>query len=274
MVIVKLKGGLGNQLFQYGFGRLLANKRNEPLKLDISSLGNDKDTRRKLALDKFNIKAEIANADEIQKYAPSVFAKFIKQKIFREFHIGWQPQLLTSQDNYFEGYFQSYLYIDPIKKELIEEITLKSMINGYYQNISEQIKNTASVAIHIRRGDFIKSIHQTITLGYFQKALELIQSKLQNITYFVFSDDIAWAKANLKNLQPIIYVSPDQDSDEAQELILMRQCQHQIIANSTFSWWAAYLNQNPNKIVIAPKKWNNKYQRHYQNLIPGEWNVI
>lgn len=276
MIIIKLKGGLGNQLFQYGFGRLISNKRNEQLKLDISSLGSAKDTKRSFVLDKFNIKAEIASKEEIQKYAPSAFARFTKQKILREFHIGWQPQLLTSQKKYFEGYWQSYLYLDPIKDKLLQEITLKNPFTDYYKQISSQIKNSLSVAIHIRRGDFtdnqkIKSIHQTITLEYFQKAFSLIESKLQNNTYFVFSDDIAWVKTNLKTNSPTTYVSPDNASDEVQELILMSQCQHQIIANSTFSWWAAYLNQNLNKIVIAPKKWNNKYQKHYQHLLPKDW---
>lgn len=276
MLIVKLKGGLGNQLFQYGFGRLISNKRNEQLKLDISSLGSAKDTKRSFVLDKFNIKAEIASKEEIQKYAPSAFARFTKQKILREFHIGWQPQLLTSQKKYFEGYWQSYLYLDPIKDKLLQEITLKNPFTDYYQQISSQIKNSLSVAIHIRRGDFtdnqkIKSIHQTITLEYFQKAFSLIESKLQNNTYFVFSDDIAWVKTNLKTNFPTTYVSPEKNSEATQELILMSQCQHQIIANSTFSWWAAYLNQNLNKIVIAPKKWNNKYQKHYQHLLPKDW---
>ncbi len=279
MLIVKLKGGLGNQLFQYGFGRFLANKRNEQLKLDISSMGSAKDTKRKYVLDKFNIKTGIASTEEIQKYAPSAFARFFKQKIFREFNIGWQPHLLTSQKNYFEGYWQSYLYLDPIKDKLLQEITLKNPFTDYYQQISSQIKNSNSVAIHIRRGDFadnqkIKSIHQTINIDYFKKALELINTKITNPIFFIFSDDIAWVKTNLKTNGQNIYVSPEKNSEATQELILMSQCQHQIISNSTFSWWAAYLNQNTNKIVIAPKKWNNKYQGHYQHLLPQEWDVL
>jgi len=276
MIIVKLKGGLGNQLFQYSFGRRLSLLRNDDLKLDTTHLGTKKDTKRAYTLDSFAICATMATKPEIQKYKPSLFTNFINMKLLREFYIGWHPELLKAKQNYFEGYFQSYKYTDPIKNVLLQEISLKNKFNDYYQNISEQIKNTTSVAIHIRRGDFadnqkIKSIHQTITLEYFQKALGLIESKLQNISYFIFSDDIAWVKKNLKTNQPTIYVSPDKNSDEAQELILMSSCQHQIIANSTFSWWAAYLNQNEQKIVIAPKKWNNKYQKHYQHLLPEEW---
>ncbi len=279
MIIIKLKGGLGNQLFQYGFGRLISNKRNEQFKLDISSLGSAIDTKRDFTLDKFNINAEIASTEEIQKYAPSPFTKFLQQKILRQFYIGWQPQLITSQKKYFEGYWQSYLYLDPIKDKLLQEITLLNQFTDYYQNISEQIKNTTSVAIHIRRGDFaenkkIKSIHQTINLNYYHQALKIINSKVTNPIVFVFSDDIAWVKKNLSTKGQTIYVSPEKNSEATQELILMSQCQHQIISNSTFSWWAAYLNQNPNKIVIAPKKWNNRYQRHYAHLIPGEWNII
>ncbi len=279
MIIIKLKGGLGNQLFQYGFGRLISNKRKEQFKLDISSLGSLKDTHRTFALDKFNIKAEIATHADLKKYQPLPITRLIKQKIFRQFNIGYIPSLLTSQQIYFEGYFQSYKYFDPIKNELVNEISLKDKFHEYYQNISNQLQNINSVAIHIRRGDFaenkkIKSIHQTINLNYYHQALELINSKVTNSIIFVFSDDIAWVKKNLSTKGQTIYVSPEKNSEATQELILMSQCQHQIISNSTFSWWAAYLNQNPNKIVIAPKKWNNRYQRHYAHLIPGEWNII
>lgn len=279
MLIIKLKGGLGNQLFQYGFGRLLAEQRNEQLKLDISALGKGKDTKRNFDLTKFNIQADLATLDDLEKYTPSPYIRFIKQKIFRQFNIGYVPSLLSSKKHYFEGYFQSYKYLDPIRDKLVTEITLKKPLDNYYQNISNQIIANQSVAIHIRRGDFannqkIRSIHQTIDINYYQQALDLIKNKLSNPVYFVFSDDIAWAQKNLITNKPTIYVAAEKNSDPAQELILMSQCQHQIIANSTFSWWAAYINQNQNKIVISPKKWNNKYQKHYRDLLPKNWQII
>lgn len=276
MIIVKLKGGLGNQLFQYAFGTFLSSQKNESLKLDISSLGSKNDTKREYQLNKFNIKAGISSPEELKKFKPSAWSDFLHKKILRQFHIGWEPNILQSKSTYFEGYFQSYKYLDSIRNQLLSEITLKNPIANTYQEILNKIKNTNSVAIHIRRGDFtdnqkIKLIHQTINLDYYQKAITIIKQKIANPTWYIFSDDIEWAKANLQIDQLTIFVSPPEGSDQAQELILMSKCKHQIIANSTFSWWAAYLNQNPNKIVIAPKKWNNRYQKYYQHLLPNDW---
>jgi hypothetical protein len=274
MIIVKLKGGLGNQLFQYAFGTFLCKQRNESLKLDISSLGSSKDTKREFKLDKFNIKTNIASQKEINKYKPSDFSDFLHKKILRQFNIGWKSTLLQSKSTYFEGYWQSYKYFTAIRNQLLSEITLKNTITNIYQEFLEKIKNSNSIAIHIRHGDFIKNkSHGICDINYYQNAIEIIKNKITNPTLFIFSDDIPWVKQNLKTDLPIFYIFQT-DPDEVQELMLMSQCQHQIIANSTFSWWGAWLNQNPNKIVIAPKKWNNRYQKYYKYLLPDEWEVI
>ena len=135
----------------------------------------------------------------------------------------------------------------------------------------ERTKSANSVAIHIRRGDFVKNAsHGICDINYYQNAIEIIKNKIPAPTLFVFSDDLPWVQQNLKTELPIVYVS-QLELDETEELMLMSQCQHQIIANSTFSWWGAWLNQNPEKIIIAPKKWNNRYQKHYKYLVPEEW---
>ncbi len=280
MLIVQLKGGLGNQLFQYAFGRRLAIIRNEEFLLDSEGLKNDLVTNRHFSLEPFKIKGDLAEEAKIIeiKYPLGLITKIIKifqQKILRQFNIGWQPGLLKSRKKYFEGFFQSYKYLEPIREQLLDEISLKESLEGKYSDLLDKINTSNSVSIHIRRGDYIsnlktKAAHYTYGLEYYEEALKLIEKQISNPVYFIFSDDINWAKENLKINSSVIFVS-SLDTNDYEELILMSKCKNNIIANSSFSFWAAWLNQNPDKIVIAPKKWNNVYSREYIDLLPDNW---
>ena len=284
MLIIKLKGGLGNQLFQYAFGRLIALRRGEDLKLDKDILGQRGDTYRAYGLDNFNIRAEIASREEVLKvkYPYGLISKalrFFKAKFLRIFHIGFEARMLKTKARYLEGFFQSYKYLESIRRELLEEITLKDKsFELKYFAILQEIKTSESVALHIRRGDYVnnpatKKAHFICDLSYYQKAINLIKEKLneKNLTpkFFVFSDDINWAKENFK-LFDFIFVSRPEFLDP-EELILMSKAKHNIISNSSFSFWSAWLNSNPEKIVIAPALWNRKYRRAYKDLIPEDW---
>ncbi|MEN9921551.1 MAG: hypothetical protein RLZZ517_529 [Candidatus Parcubacteria bacterium] len=282
MIITKLKGGLGNQLFQYAFGRYLAEKNNDTLKLDILGLQqNSKDTLRFYLLDKFNITAEIANQDEIQKIKNpfgflSKIARLINTKILRNFYIGFEEKLLKLKGNiYLDGYFQSELYFKEIEPIIRNEFTLKNPLSQLAQKIEEQIHNEgASVSIHIRRGDYVTDpsaakAHGTCDLDYYAQAISEISSSIVNPTFFIFSDDIEWVKENLK-VESTTYVS-NPNLTEYEELILMSKCKHNIIANSTFSWWAAWLNSNPSKIVIAPKQWRKDIDSDKLQILPKTW---
>jgi len=284
MLIIKLKGGLGNQLFQYAFGRLIALRRGEDLKLDKDILGQRGDTYRTYGLDNFNIRAEIASREEVLKvkYPYGLISKalrFFKAKFLRIFHIGFEARMLKTKARYLEGFFQSYKYLESIRRELLEEISLKDKsFELKYFAILQEIKTSESVALHIRRGDYVnnpatKKAHFICDLSYYQKAISLIKVKLneKNLTpkFFVFSDDINWAKENFK-LFDFIFVSRPEFLDP-EELILMSKAKHNIISNSSFSFWSAWLNNNPEKIVIAPALWNRKYRRAYKDLIPEDW---
>ncbi len=279
MLIVKLKGGLGNQLFQYAFGRLLALRRNEELKLDKSGLGAKTDTYRSYALDNFNIKENIAESVEAYKleYPYGKLSKLInifKTKLLRQFHIGYEKNLLESKTNYFSGFFQSYKYLEPIKNELLKEITLKENLEEKFQNLLLQMKNVNSVALHIRRGDYVsdaktKAAHFICDLAYYEKAIRIIKEKIGGVKFFVFSDDIEWAKENLKGEEFVFVSGPGVEDYE--ELILMSLCKNNIIANSSFSFWSAWLNQNQDKVVVAPALWNKRYNKHYKDLLPDDW---
>jgi len=283
MLIIKLKGGLGNQLFQYAFGRLIALRRGEDLKLDKDILGQRGDTYRAYGLDNFNIRAEIASREEVLKvkYPYGLISKalrFFKAKFLRIFHIGFEARMLKTKARYLEGFFQSYKYLESIRRELLEEISLKEDISLKYGDLLSEFNSLNSVALHIRRGDYVnnpatKKAHFICDLSYYQKAISLIKVKLneKNLTpkFFVFSDDINWAKENFK-LFDFIFVSRPEFLDP-EELILMSKAKHNIISNSSFSFWSAWLNNNPEKIVIAPALWNRKYRRAYKDLIPEDW---
>jgi len=279
MIIVKLKGGLGNQLFQYAFGRLLSIKRNTSVKFDILSI-DKRDIHRDFKLDRFNTKIELASLEEIKKseYSFGFISKiwmWTKRKILRIYNIGYSEKIVNSREKYYDGYWQSYKYLEPIRKELLREISLKESINKKYSEFISKINGSNSVSIHIRRGDYVndpktKKTHITFGLEYYEEAIKIIKDKIKDPVFFVFSDDISWVKENLKINYPIIFVS-DPEIKDYEELIIMSVCKHNIIANSSFSFWGAWLNQNQGKTVIAPKKWSNLYQKEYKNICPENW---
>jgi len=274
-MIIRLKGGPGNQLFQYAFGRLLSIKNGVNVKYKFSV--NKNDSVRKYFLGYFNTKVEIATDEEFKKtrYPLAIISKIIellKTKIFRQFNIGYIPKLLNKKDGYLEGYWQSYKYLEPIRKELLGEITLKNPINKY--EILNKIENTNSICLNVRRGDYInnkKFAKEWITFGmeYYDNAFKLMKEKVSNPIIFVFSDDIEWCKNNLKTDIPLIFSNPKVPVQE--NFIIATKCKHNIIVNSSYAFWVAWLNQNQNRIVIAPKKWNNRYNREYKDLLPKEW---
>ena len=288
MIITKLKGGLGNQLFQYATGKRLALDRNVPLKLDISSYDNQPlaETPRKYELGYLNTESEIATIEEIKnlKYPYGIFSKcwrFTKQKIFRQFYTGYNPSILKIPKSYYlEGYFKNEEYFKPIEEIIRKEIALKEPFGPKGQTAKEEIEKTIiPVSLHIRRGDYAQdsttaAYHGTLPIEYYRKAMAFLIEKIGPFQLFVFSDDINWAKENLTfespSQLPVHFVSCEEIKDY-EELFLMSLCKHNIIANSSFSWWAAWLNQNSDKIVIAPKRWLAKTGNDYYKEIPQPW---
>lgn len=272
MITVNLKGGLGNQLFQYAFGRRLSLLRGEELVLDLDGLKADEVTKREYALKPFKLSEKIKTVNSGHK--ESVLS-ILKKKILKQYNIGYNSKLLYSKDDYFEGFFQSHKYLDPIRDVLLQEVSLVEPIDSKHQSLLSRIDNCNSVSVHVRRGDYVndaktKLAHYTFGLEYYQKAFEIVLEKIDSPVFFVFSDDIQWAKDNLGLDTEAVFVSNPEMKD-CEELIIMSRCKNNIIANSSFSFWAAWLNQNDNKMVIAPKKWNNLYNKAYKDLLPDNW---
>lgn len=278
MIIVKLRGGLGNQLFQYALGRHLAVLNQTELKLDVSLLDEINDwTYRTYGLGEFNIKATLATKDEIKRLQGiwGGFAKFLGLQISvsePHFHF-YAPILSLKEDVYLEGYWQSEKYFRDIVHLIREDLTPKTPHSKPCQTLKKFIAQSNAVSVHIRRGDYASTSKANRYLkpceaDYYQKAIDYLINWVSKPVFFIFSDDILWVKANFKIDFPTHYI----EGNSAQEdLLLMASCQHHIIANSTFSWWGAWLNRHPDKIVIAPQKWFSTERFDTRDLLPETW---
>lgn len=290
MVIVKLMGGLGNQMFQYAVGRRLAHAHNSVLKLDISGFAQQKfATKRTYVLSHFNIQSQIASMEEIGALTLHPMEKEVKffRPLFRRlswrpptyircFEVSFQPHILKLPDEVcLEGYWQSEKYFTDIAEILRRELTLKNPPTGENQKWVQRIQSCPSVSVHVRRGDFLADpkTHQThgvCTLDYYERAVHRVTEVVKNPVFFVFSDDPAWAKEYLKIPFPASFIDHNQDRQE-EDFRLMNLCRHHILANSSFSWWAAWLNPNPDKMVIAPQPWFKDLKYDTRDLLPDEW---
>ncbi|MES2226100.1 MAG: alpha-1,2-fucosyltransferase [Patescibacteria group bacterium] len=284
MVITALKGGLGNQLFQYALGRKISLLRSDIFKLDIAGLDRARtvgDIYRPFALGAFAIQASIATSEEVErlKYPYGVLSKALRifrAKILRQYHVGFEPDILRrTGDLYLDGYWQSPKYFEDIRGTLLEDFTLIAPLSGPAEDLKARMQATNSVSVHVRRGDYVSDqsvarVNGPCTLSYYERAVSEVRKRIEHPTWFVFSDDIDWVKENLDLPGTVIYVSGEAQSDQ-EELMLMAACSHNVIANSTFSWWGAWLNQNPQKVVVAPTPWFNLHNGAYAHLIPSAW---
>lgn len=279
MIIVKLQGGLGNQLFQYALGRMMSLILDTNLKLDTRFYSDRVANRalRNYSLSYFQIVENLLSKDDVRKllisrYLP-FFCKSTSFDLIKERTFGFDRDILKKTGNlYLEGFFQSSKYFKGIEPILKEELSLKESFlpNG---EIVDLIKSCDSVSVHIRRGDYARNIetnnfHGLCSLEYYNNSISEISKLVPSPIFFIFSDDLIWAKEKLKTNYPLYFVEKQQDY---QDLFLMSLCRHNIIANSSFSWWGAWLNDNPERIVFAPKKWFNNTDIITSDLLPNEW---
>jgi len=282
MIIIKLQGGLGNQLFQYAVGKTIEKKYKKEVKYDISSFDNkQKVTPRIYLLGKFKTDIKIADDEEINKIKGSskyLIKKALNKFFFRKYHISYEQDFLESIENknsaYLEGYWQSFHYVEPCIEDLKKEVTLKDDMSFVFKNAVEEVSNVESIAMHIRRGDYLKAGGDlgVLDISYYERANNFVSQKLKNIQYYIFTDDVMWAKENLNFLGTgnITYVS-DLGLKDYEELVLMTKCKNAIIANSSFSLWGAMLNQNKDATIICPRDWKNVFLKNDEDLCPKEW---
>ncbi len=264
MIVVKLQGGLGNQMFQYAFGVALAEEYHDELAFELGYFKGP--SARNLGLTYFNTIISEIPQDSYNRFYT------LKNRILKKLNL----YTLSRHITHFQNHFINYYKIDHKKNKIILYVGYwQSPIN--FQKVSQllrqhfMLKNSSislddinlvsqayTVSIHIRRGDYLTAdnakVHTNLSSEYYIKAVEKMQQLAPQSKYIVFSDDIEWVIDNF-NIPVQWQPMSNQGYNEAEIMILMSKCSHQIIANSTFSWWAAWLNSNKHKVVIAPKNW-------------------
>lgn len=290
MILVELNGGLGNQMFQFAAAKSLSLYRNVDLKLDSTSAAQynlpEGLKKRPYDLHHFNITDPIANKKDIDFFLDrSLVNKIIekskppyKRRIYREPFFHFDKNFFKAGPNvYLKGLWQSEKYFLPYHEEIRKAFHLNNTPFRHLLDIADKIKNENSVSIHIRRGDYLaKAAFKVLGLmpiDHYLRAINIIKSRIDNPHFYFFSDDINWVKENLP-LPDAVYISDNLTENHLEDLYLMSQCNHNITANSSFSWWGAWLNNNPGKIVIAPKNWFNKGPKDTYDLYPDNWIVI
>lgn len=292
-IIAQLQGGLGNQLFQYAAARALAHKRKCSLLLDQSWFAKDHEdvTPREFLLFKLRTKGIPISSTLIEKRPKLIRRIFqniwpISLYIYAEkTHYKFDSQIERApffkiQNLYLIGYWQSYRYFESIKKILQTEISTKASLHTHYQSYLKQIQGSISAMVHIRRGDYVHltsaaKVHGFIGLNYYEQGMAILMANIPDIHFFVFSDDLDWAKENLPYQNKITFIQSYESSDAVvQELELMTFCQHHLIANSSLSWWAAWLAKHENGSIICPKKWTNDKYMNLDDLLPPHWQRI
>lgn len=288
MVIVKLIGGLGNQLFQYAIARKIALKFKTDVVFDITSFEENK--LRKYSLSQFNFVNRIATINELILYGIKQESSIVKKSYYKIARELFQPVVINEKqfnfdsdvfknakkNTYLDGYWQTEKYFSDIRQVLLTDLIIKNPLENKNLEFATRINDVNSVSLHIRRTDYISNTktlnyHGVCELNYYAKAIDLISNEVKNPVLFVFSDDMPWVKENFKSSFETIFVDVNNEETSYEDLRLMSLCRHNIIANSSFSWWGAWLNTNESKIAIAPNKWFANMERNYSDVLPVTW---
>ncbi len=282
MIIFELSGGLGNQMFQVAVAHSYQLRfPNIEIVIDVSQFNNN---IRKLELDKFfYIKENFLFINQpilSDNLIIRNFSNLLGNKIFIESNpFIFDEKLFKCKDGKkIRGYFQSEKYFSGIRDEIIKIFKFPILALASIAENIKAIQECNSVSLHVRRGDYISNksanaYHGVLSLDYYKQAAAKINYIVQEPHYFIFSDDTNWVKSNLNFVPSATFVDINKGDNSYLDMYLMSQCKHNIIANSSFSWWGAWLNQNEEKIVIAPQKWlaNNELNQQPQDLIPEKW---
>jgi len=276
-------GGLGNQMFQYAFGRALAARRSAELKFDVSGFVTDL-PKREYDLSIFELEADFASEDEVFEYKRRFRNRFVDKVANRllgvkptyiiEPHFNFSQDIYDTPDNaYLHGYWQTEKYFSDIKETIRKEFTFREELSPAAAELIKRIHDSNSVCVNVRRGDFVtNSFHGSYGVDYFRKAESILRERIGSSEYFIFSDEIDWCESNLQFDGSTTFVSHEYAGPKFQHYLqLMAACKHYIIPNSSFAWWAVWFNRDRNKTVIAPKMWFNDPRIDTSDLTPKDW---
>lgn len=286
MIIIKLTGGLGNQLFQYAIGRKLSIKNNDSLFFDVSFYTYVKN--RNFILDKFHTVGKPLSLFDAPLFFPSTlpiigsqyetmyhhllggkFSHVVEKKYY-----SFDNTIFSTKGNiYLDGYWQHRSYFSDILPTLLRDLKCKFSFSPELQKLKKQMEKTTSVSVHARRGDYTKlQGFGTCSIDYYKKAVKKIESIVSVPHYFVFSDDISWAKENLGFIPRVHFV--EDLHGELEDLTAIAACTHHIIANSTFSWWGSVISKSKKGVTIAPTPWVNYEHSETVGLYFDDWIVL
>lgn len=282
MKIIRFLGGLGNQMFQYACYKALKT-RYPDTKADLSSFRLEQHHIGYELYHIFNI-----NLDEAYALSSGIYntqnRKWIFRKLRRVLNIKGcyhEEQLLFKFDpnifsdnrsGYYYGFWQNEQYFSNISDQIRKDFDFKPELSKQNTDVLNEIKQENSVSIHVRRGDYVNhpSFGSICEKDYYQNAINTVNQQTDSAKFFIFSNDIQWCINNL-NIKDCVFISGNTGTNSYIDMQLMSNCKHNIIANSSFSWWAAWLNVNPNKIVVGPQKWLNETQYDTSTLFPDGW---
>lgn len=286
MVVGTITSGLGNQLFQYAIARHLSVLNHTPLYFDTRFYRSDyaEESGRSFKLDKFNIDYREPNSllytafKGMKLFPDRTFKPFFVQ--IKEKHYHFDPDVLKSKALLInlKGYWHSEKYFKPVSHLIRNELTFNNVSSENFEQYRQQvIRAENSVAVHIRRGDYVNHPEFSKTFGflglrYYESAIALIKAKLEKPSFFLFTDDKQWVKDHFNDRDDFNFVELKGPEADLDDLHLMSLCKHNIIANSSYSWWGAWLNRNDEKVVLAPKDWfRNQPLWDTKDLLPESW---
>lgn len=294
-IVVGLNGGLGNQLFQYAMGRALSLRTSLPLILDLASFdhvkshGGGVDTVRDYALEPFGlgVKTQCIGLPVpkargfLGRLLRRVFRYVIRQqmgkKVYRESGYAFDPIAYSLREPvWLEGYWQSHRYFEDFADVLRDELGQPHNVSDATREMLGKISQTDAICLHVRRGDYVTNKYAAATHGlceldYYARGLDIVLPGLRNPHCFIFSDDPDWVRSNLKLPVPMTVVDINGPDSAHQDLWLMCACKRFIIANSSLSWWGAWLSRSEKKLVVAPSKWFVDSSKDTSDLIPLDW---
>jgi len=290
-LVVRLNGGLGNQLFQFALGRTLMSM-GHTVRYDLSFFEQSPGlhVQRPYELGVFNAKIERASTADIRlaKHEGSILCaalaaihpRLAPERPVKELaDFTFDPAILRiDHDAYLDGYWQTEKYFTSIADELRQVLTFRKAAEGPNAEVAQRIMRTLAVSIHVRRGDYVshpaaKAHFVTCEPAYYSAAIERIVQRIPEAHFFLFADDIGWARENIRTGPPLEFIEHNTAASSFEDMRLMALCRHHIIANSSFSWWGAWLDQHPDKLVIAPRRWLRDGSST-NDLIPLSWTLL
>lgn len=289
MIISHIIGGLGNQMFQYASGRALSLARGVPLRLDTQDFEGYA-LHNGYELDRiFNIQAQLASKGDLRAVLGWRSPTAIRRRLFREQlqilrgprlfvdtqFTSWRQIAEVPDDCYLMGNWQTEMYFKNAAATIRADFSFKLPAQGRNKELAGQIGRSEAVSLHVRRGDMAANpaslaFHGLCSLDYYRRAIAYISERVANPEFYIFSDDIPWVKENLQLQHPCHYMDHNKGAESYNDMRLMSLCRHHIIANSSFSWWGAWLNPREDKVVVAPERWFAS-DFDSSDIVPASW---